>query len=409
MTPTITMGLIALCLAFEGFFSGSEMALVQANRLSLQAKADDGDPGAKLAMELLQDEHRLFATCLIGTNLSVVTWSTLATGLLLRFGLEAWGAILLVPLGLVVGEAVPKALFQAKADELATVVAQPISWARSLFSPALSVVAAWDRVLRRWFQPEVGADISRQELLDMLDSDEEGPIPERERRLIRGVLALSDTTACDCMTPLVQVIAVPDSATVAAAAETAVRTRHSRLPVFRRRIDHIVGLVHQVDLLYVASEAEPITTHMRPVRFVPEHKRADDLFREMRSEGEHFAVVVDEYGGCIGIVSLEDLLEELVGDIEDERAVARPKLQPQADGSFIAPGPMESDTANDALGITLPDGPYETLAGLLLYTLGRIPQAGESIEIDGVKLIVEDATDRAVTAVRVIQPPSADS
>ena len=403
---TAALALIAACLLTEAFFSGSEMALVQANRVSLQARADEGHAGARRALDLLADEHRLFATCLIGTNLSVVTWSTVASTLLFTLGLEAWSALLLVPVGLVLGEALPKTLFQARADDVAPIVAWPLGWARTLFSPALLVVSAWDTVLRALFKPEEANDLSRQELLDLLD-DDRGAIAEPERRLIRGVLALADTTASDCMTPLVQIIAVSDTATVAAAAETAVRTRHSRLPVFRKRIDHIIGLVHQVDLLVATSDNDPITTHMRPVRFVPEAKRADDLFREMRAVGDHLAVVVDEYGGCIGIVTLEDLLEELVGDIEDERATVRPKLLPQPDGSVIIPGPMEIDTAEELLSLDLPEGHWSTVAGLMLHHLGHIPEVGEEVRVDALRLVVEDATDRAITQIRVYPPPPA--
>lgn len=401
MSPLLGVVIIATCLALEGFFSGSEMAIVQADRLRLRTAAEEGDRGAELALDLLAHEHALFGTCLIGTNLAVVTWSSVATWMMLDLGVESWGALALVPLGLIFGEALPKNIFQAKADDLAPIVAWPLSVLRSLLTPLLLMLDGWNRLLRWAFRGEPEPDMTREELLDLLDDRPDGGIAAEERALIRGVLSLSEITACDCMTPLVQVIAVAETATVAVAAETAIRTQHSRLPVFQKRIDHIIGLVQQTDLLFIREDGARITEHLRPVRYVPEHKPADALFREMRNTGEHFAVVVDEYGGCIGIVTLEDLLEELVGDIEDERAVVRTGLVTQPDGSLAMPGSAAIEDVADALEMELPEGPYGTIAGLLLWRLGRIPVQAEEITTDGLVVTIEAANERAVQRVRV--------
>ncbi|HMV65641.1 MAG TPA: hemolysin family protein [Myxococcota bacterium] len=399
MSLPVAAAVVILCLIIEGFFSGSEMALMQANRLKLKAEADAGDSGARLALELLENEEALFALCLIGTNLALVTWTTVATHTLLDLGFDPSATLLLAPLGLVFGEALPKATYQYHADRLAVAVARPLALLRSVMRPALAVVDVWGRALRSLLgKPE--DELTREELLDMLDHNPEGPIREEDREFIRGVLSLKETTACDCMTPLIRVVAVAETATVAVTAETAIRTQHSKLPVFRGRIDHIVGVVYQTDLLFVSDDHAPITQHMHDVRFVPEHKRADELLREMRATGEHFCVVVDEFGGCIGVVTLEDLLEELVGDIEDERAVVRPEIAPTGEGIWRMPGNADLGDVAEALGVTFPEGPYETIAGYVLFALGRIPDAGQDLVVGDVTFMVEEASDRAVKRLR---------
>jgi putative hemolysin len=163
--------------------------------------------------------------------------------------------------------------------------------------------------------------------------------------------------------------------------------------------------VHQTDLLFLDDDAAPLAPHVRLVPFVPDAKSADALFSEMRSSGEHFVVVVDEHGGCVGILTLEDLLEQFVGDIQDERDVVRPTLLELEDGSWSVPGHAEVEEVVGRVGIALPEGDYETIAGLVLASLGRIPTTGEVVELPGARLRVEEATDRAVRRVRLIPAP----
>jgi CBS domain containing-hemolysin-like protein len=398
------LGAIAFFLALEGFFSGSEIALVNADRVRLKAHAEDGDANAALALTLLEDEPRLLGTCLIGTNICVVSGSAIATGLLVSFGVTSSWAITLAfaPAVLIFGEALPKTIMQHHADTVAPRVARPLRVFASLFSPFLAVVDLWNRALTGVFgDTRPDESITREELIDLLDEEASSPIDPEERRLIMGLLSLTESTVEACMTPLIRVVGVNEHATIGVAADMAVRTNHSRLPVYRQRIDHVVGLVHQADLLFMPDDAAAIDDVVRPVRFVPEGKRADDLFQEMRENREHFVVVVDEYGGCVGIVTLEDLLEVFVGEIADEREDVAPTLQRLEDGSWHVPGNTELDEVIEATGLDLPEGGYETLAGLVLTTLGHIPEAGEQIELPGAVIVVDDASDRAIRGLRL--------
>ncbi|MCB9681474.1 MAG: HlyC/CorC family transporter [Alphaproteobacteria bacterium] len=412
MSLPLGIALLLMCVATEAFFSGSEIAMVHADRIRLQAQADDGDVGAGRALKLLSDESSLLGTCLIGTNLSTVTGATLAALLLLEFGItDGWTVTgVFAPMTLLFGEALPKTVMQHHAERVVPVVAGPLLFFRAVFRPFLAVVRAWNGLLTRVVGGSGSAGyLSRQELLDLLETHRQSPIDPEERRLIRGVLSLSEITVEEAMTPLVQVVAVHLDATVGVAADIAVRTHHSRLPVYSKRIDNIVGMVHQADLLFLPDDGAPLADHVRQVRFVPDSKRADELFAEMRAEGEHFAVVVDEYGGCVGIVTLEDLLEELVGDIEDERDLVRPRLLALEDGTWSVPGDAAIDEVERRLGIDLPDGDYETIAGLVLFHLGHIPTSGETVELDPIRLRVEEATDRAVKRLHLERIPAPEA
>ncbi len=400
------------CLLIEAFFSGSEIALVNADRLRLQREAAGGNVGAQRALTLLGDEAAMLGTCLIGTNLAVVSGSALCTTLMLAQGIsEGWVVgLAYVPFALVFGEALPKTVMQFHADRAAVMVSGPLLVARRVFAPALGVVRLWGRMLSKFTGTSSSSGyLTRQELLDLLEDNEPGAIAPEERRLIRGVLELRTTTVYDAMTPLVQVVGVHEEATVGFAIDIAARTQHSRLPVYRGRIDNVVGMVHQVDLLFLSDDREPMAPHVRAIRFVPDQKSAKALFQEMRTEGDHFAVVVDEYGGSVGIVTLEDLLEQLVGDIEDEHDTPDARIVVSPDGTWRVPAQTPIETVEQALGIDLPtEGPYETLAGLVLFRLGRIPARGEALEVDGHTIAVEQANERAIIALSVRPKPASN-
>lgn len=397
------VALMLACVAAEAFFSGSEIAMVHANRIRLQTAAEQGHRGARLALDLLEDEAAMLGTCLIGTNLCTVSGATIAATMMLSQGIEAaWApAAAFIPLTLIFGEALPKTVMQHHADRVTPWLAWPLTIARQVFTPLLWVVRAWNRVLTAVIGGPSPQDLSRQELLQLLDAPGGHAIDPEEKRLILGVLGMSGLTVEACMTPLVQVVAVDENATVGVAAGIAARTQHSRLPVYRRRIDHIVGVIHQVDLLFLPDDGAPLADQLRPVRFVPDVKRADALLYEMRESGEHFVVAVDEYGGCVGIVTLEDLLEQFVGEIEDERDRTRPGIVELPDGSWRVPGATELDDLATRTGLVLPEADVETIAGLVLSHLGRIPEAGEEIAFDEAIVHITEATDRAIRTVRV--------
>jgi len=394
---------IGACVILQGFFSGSEMALVSANRARLQAKATQGNQGAKRALDLLAQEDRLLATCLIGTNGFMVTGSTLAAYLFVTGPPGGYSetvvAMCFLPFALVLGEAVPKTVYQYHADTIAPVVAYPLSWVQRLLRPPLWAVSLWTGFLKAKTKALDADEPSREDIVDLLEGGSQAIDPE-DRRLIQRVFAMTGTVVGDCMTPLVDVVAIERSETIVNATRLAIDEGHSRLLVYEDRVDNLVGVVDCRDLLLTKSDGE-LHTLVMPAKVVPESKRADQLLRELRRNGDHLVVVVDEYGGSTGIVTLEDLVEELVGEIRDERDRVGPRVRRINDYEWRVPARTSVEELQQAIGAEVPEGEYETVSGLVLTHVGRIPRNGEIFHIQGLAFIVERASDRAIEQLRV--------
>jgi putative hemolysin len=400
MELTVGVPLLVACVASQSMFSGSEMALVSANRARLEAAADDGSRGAQRALDLLAREDQLLATCLIGTNLSVISGGTIAALIVLGLGLPDWAAVaFFLPFALVLGEALPKTVYRHHADMLAPVLAWPLGSAQILFAPALWVVSGWTGALKAVAGGDERAP-RRADLVELLDEKSEGLDPE-DRQLIQRLFAMNETVVEDCMTPLVDIAALNETATRAEAAAEMLRCGHSRVPVFRDRVDNVVGVITHERLLFADSNSEALTELLVPTRFVPESKAVVDLLREMRQRAENLVIVVDEYGGSVGLVTVEDLLEEVIGEIQDERDKAEPAVRRLTAVSWRVPARVEVEDLEEATGTPVPDGEYETVAGLILSRIGRIPEPGETVRIGAMTFHIEAASDRAILQVRV--------
>jgi len=234
----------------------------------------------------------------------------------------------------------------------------------------------------------------------------EAEVTTQEAEMIDKIFDLGDTTVREIMVPLVEVAMLPETATTDDAIALVQRRGFSRIPIYRQRETNIVGVVGAMDILARGGEVARLTDLMRPPVYVPETKRIDDLLREMQRARNHMAVVVDEYGGSTGVVTLEDILEEIVGEIHDEHDRAPASVERLPDGSFLVAARTNLEELNEALDWTLPKRDYETVAGLVLSTLHRIPRRGEDFQVDGYTITVLEADERHVTAVK-ITPPSA--
>ncbi len=409
MSPLLAAIAIATCVVFEGFFSGSEMAIVSADRLKLRSQAEKGHPGSRLVLSLLEHPERVLGTCLIGTNLCVVSAATIATAMAAGLDLPEpalVASLLLTPVVLILAEMVPKSIYEHHADLLAPIVARPLSWAAVLFTPGLVVVGAFHRVMLHLAReheaiPEQG--VSREDLRLLVDSEQKGSIDEDEREMIRKVLEFSDISVREAMVPLIEVKAVVESTTVREAAQKMVVTGLSRLPVFEGRVDNIKGLVAHRDLLFTDRLDAAVSTVMRKVPYVPETKGLEELFAELRSDRQRFAVVVDEYGGATGIITTEDILEEIVGEIEDEFDRGSVNIQRLDERSWSCDGRAELEQVEEVVGLELPEGDYETIAGFMLARLGHIPKLGERVVWGGWRFTVSKASDRAIQEVTLLR------
>jgi putative hemolysin len=401
------------CLIVEAFFSGSEIALVSSNRALVRRKAQQGDRGAQLVQRFLDQPQVLLATTLIGTNLATVTFSVTVTLALVggegaRGGI--WAVLIVSPCTLFLGEVLPKSFFQHFADRLAPRIALPLHLASVLVRPGVWLLSWFAGAMTRLLGTErARAFVTREELALLIEADAERPgkseITEDEREMISNVLEMSERTVDEIMVPLSEVVALPEDATVHEAAVEVADKQHTRIPIYRSRVDDIIGIVHAFDILRSgpAAGSELVTHIARPPTFVPESKLAVDLLVELQGTGNQMAVVVDEYGGATGIISVEDIIEEIVGEIEDEYDTGPSPLRREAPGVWRVQARTSVERVNEELGVSLPIDveAYESIGGLILERLRRIPRQGESLRLGNVTLTVLRADERAIDEVRI--------
>ncbi|HEU5359824.1 MAG TPA: hemolysin family protein [Candidatus Deferrimicrobiaceae bacterium] len=397
---------IALCLFMEGLFTGAEMVLISADRHKLADRSRRGERGATTALSLLKHPDRALATTLTGTNLFVVLGTVLTTSHFLpRYGdRAAWIAIgVITPLVILFGEVVPKSFAQPRADRLAGPAARFIWFAQGVLYPLVFVMAFLARVLSRPFGgvPPLHGMVTREELRLILQMSHPGSdVEPHERTMVRRVFHFGEKKVVDIFRPLVHVVALPETGTCRDVAALASLSGYSRYPVYRDRVDHVVGFLHVIDTVGQPPDA-PIRPLMRKALYVPELMPIDELMRKFQEAGTSFAVVVDEYGGVSGIVTAEDVVEEVVGEIEDEYDRGIEYYRKTASGEFLVPGRMEVGRFEEAMGVSLPKGDYSTVGGMLISLAGRIPAEGESFTVPGAEFTVSAASERAVKEVRV--------
>ncbi len=398
----------AACLAATMFFSAAEMAFIAANRLRLRHLAEDGNRVAAQYLEAFQNPARVLSTAMMGVTVAhIIASSAVTFALLPRFGRMAplVATAVLTPAMLVIGEIIPKAVAREWATRLILTLYRPLVWASILLAPFVAFAQAVVALLLRLSggqPPDVRHFVSREELKNLLQMEPgEVSVTTQEAEMIDNIFDLGQTTVREVMVPLVDVVMVPETASPMDAVGLIQQRGFSRLPVFADRATTITGVVTAMDLLHRGDAAASVRELMRQPIYVPEAKRIDELLREMQKARVHLAVVVDEYGGATGIVTLEDVVEEIVGEIEDEHDRTPASVERLPDGSYWVAARTNIDELNEALGFRLPKRDYETIAGLVLSTLGRIPRTGEEFQVPGYTITVLEADTRRVVAVKI--------
>ncbi len=398
--------IIAFCLVMQALFNGAEIVLVSADRHRLTERSRSGERGAATALKLLEHPDRALATTLAGTNIFVVLGTVLTTSHLLpRYGENAaWISVgVITPLVILLGGVVPKSFAQPRADRLAGPAARFIRVSGGLLYPLVSATAFFARLLSRPFGgvPPLRGMVTREELRLILALSRSGSdLEAHERTMVRRVFHFGEKKVEDIYRPLVHVVALPEGGTCRDAAALASLSGYSRYPVYRDRIDHVVGFLHVIDTVGQPPDSA-IRPLMRKALYVPELMPIDELMRKFQANGTSFAVVVDEYGGVTGIVTAEDVVEEVVGEIEDEYDRRMEYYKRTASGEFLVPGRMEVGRFEEETGLSLPDGEYSTLGGMLISLAGRIPAEGETFAVPGAEIAVTAATERAVKEMRI--------
>jgi CBS domain containing-hemolysin-like protein len=401
--------LAAACLVVTMFFSAAEMAFIAANRLRLRHLAEEGNRVAAEYLDAFRNPARVLSTAMMGVTVAHIVASSAATFALMPTLGPAAAAlaatIVLTPVMLVLGEIIPKAVAREWATSLILKFYRPLVWASVLLAPFVAFSQAVVALLLRLVggtQPDVRHFVSREELKNLLQMEPgEANVTTQEAEMIDNIFDLGEKTVREVMVPLVEVAMVPETASPMDAVALVQQRGFSRLPVFAQRETNLTGVVAAMDLLARGAAATTVRDLMRAPLYVPESKRIDDLLREMQKSRVHLAVVVDEYGGATGIVTLEDVVEEIVGEIEDEHDRTPASVERLPDGSYWVAARTNIDELNEALDWTLPKRDYETIAGLVLSTLGRIPRTGEEFQVPGHTITVLEADSRRVIAVKI--------
>jgi putative hemolysin len=403
--------ILALAFVVTALFSAAEMSFIAANRLRLRHLAEAGNRNAARYLESFKQPQRLLSTAMMGSTIAHIAASSVSTWALMpMIGGAAALAVTLVltPLMLVFGEVIPKAVAREWATvlilrlypliEMASKVLAPLSVsANALVGGALTLVGH-RRITARAF-------VSREELKLLLQMEpEEADVTSTEAEMIDKIFDLGETTVRAVMVPMVEVAALPETASPDECVRLIAERGFSRIPIYADRIFNVVGVVTAMDLLRQGATASDARAFMRPATYVPETKRIDDLLREMQKSRVQLVVVVDEYGAAVGIATVEDIVEEVVGEIRDEHDRTLDTVERLPDGSYRVAGRANIDEVNEALDWELPKRDFETVAGLVLATVHRIPLVGEVLHVGPYTVTVLEADERRVQRVRITPP-----
>jgi CBS domain containing-hemolysin-like protein len=406
--------LFIICVILSAFFSSSEVALISITRAKVRTLVNEGKHGSKALAALKEKPDRLLITILIGNNIVNVAAAALATAVAIRvFGDVGVGIAtgLVVIILLVFGEIGPKIYATRASDSFVLWVAPIIHFLSRILIPVIWLV---ERVSPKFGMGEMSEQaVTEEEIKEWIDvGKEEGTIEQGEQDMLYSVLEFADTTAREIMTPRVDVVAMEDTVSFEAAIRIFNETGFSRIPVYHDQIDNITGILNVKDVFSAMvshRKDSTIKEVMYDPMFVPETKKIDDLLKELQVHRVQMAIVLDEYSSFVGIVTVEDILEEIVGDIMDEFDKEEPDVQTISEGVFVLDAQMWVDDVNERLEIDLPvDEAYETIGGLIIDRLGHIPMhPGEKVEIHEGKitLVVLQMHGRRIVKVKVIIHP----
>ena len=412
----ILLLVMVILLLLKGFFSGSEIALVNSDKLKMHHKANQGNRGAQLVLKLFQTPDVLLGTTLVGTNISTIILTTLGTMLMIRsFGQlgDLYAVLLFTPLFLVLGEIVPKSVYQQKSNVIAPVIVYPLRVFSILFYPLVFVFSRIARLCARLVgggKSEQTVFITREQMRMVVDMAERGAnVDVFDRARIKRAIRFADTSVGEAMIPVADMTAINRNRDSRSAVTLVRRRGYNRLPVYSRNISNIVGVVTLTtwDLMDPELSNQPLEKLIKPVHYVSPYQTIDQLLPVLRTRDDHMAIVVNEFGSAIGMITMEDILEEVVGEIDvgydfEEYLPRRKRIFEMLDEeTYLMDARLPISEANEVLGTSLPAVESHTLGGLVMARLRHIPSEGEFIIEAGFRFTVAEATDRAVVKLRV--------
>lgn len=404
MSLEVVIAIIVISLILQAFFAGSEIALISCDKVKIRSLAQEGSKSAKLVLSAFNQVERFLSTSLVGINLSLIISTIVLTFYIHEKygqGGELYTVLILSPLIIIFGQIVPKAVFQKRRNTIILRAIYPLWVASKLFYPILIFVNIFTKKLLNLVGSTGSTFITREELIDVIEGDTTKPTVDYKERIIKRIFRFSETAVDEIMIPLIYVRALSEDSKVGDAIRLIKETGHSRIPIFSERVDNITGMLHSFYLLG-ADPNEALKNYSRPPFYVPESKLVDELLDEMKEGRAGMAVVVDEYGGAVGAITLEDILEEVVGEIEDEYDKGIKLWRKAGDGEYLINPKIEIETLNDDLGLGIPKSDdYETLGGFLLSEIGSIPKSGDKVKHANYTFTVTKSTSRSIEEVKL--------
>jgi len=399
-TEALYLVLLFICLVLSAFFSSSETAFISLERFRVQHLVETKVKGARRVSKMLERPERFLSTILLGNNL--VNTAAAAIGTVLA--VSVWGqesGVLIATFGiafvlLIFAETMPKTFANRHAERLSLLFVRPIELISWIFYPIV-VVLSWlaSRITRLiGGTPVPQSLVSDEEIRTMITvGHKEGTVEESEADMLHAVFEFGDRPVSEVLVPRPEVVGVEKGTTLAEFLATYLESPIARFPVYEENMDNVVGILSIKDVLMALAKGaitndSSIDELIRPAYFTPETKRISELFTEMRDKNYRMSIVVDEYGGTAGVVSLSGLMEEIVGPVGDELAAAEKEYESIDEYTFQIDGGMRIEEANEELGLTLPEGDYETVAGFVLHLLGRIPKQGQQLKYKGLKIVI---------------------
>lgn len=398
-----------VCVAVTGFYAGTETGMISLNKPRLRHLAENGNKRAQRILHWAQRQDTFIATTLIGTNLAIVS----ATAIITAVGIELLGpyrgslaaTVVSTVIVIIAAEVLPKAIFRQYANRLMMALAGLFHASTVILLPPSYIFAFIAKLIFRLLNiapPPKKSGVGKEELRLILQAgQEEGEFTADEHEMITQVFDMDNTRTREVMVPLIEAEMAPEDMAIGEFLAMARRTGFSRFPVYRDRVDRITGLITVYDVIFAPALTGTVAGMMHPAHFVPELKPADELLRDMQKLRLNAAVVVDEFGGAVGFVTMELLLEEIVGDIHDEGDEPLRWHKQIGEGAWVVDGGVDINDLREELGIILPKDGYDTLAGLIMLQLGRVPRSGEKLTKNEYRITVLSMADQSVERVKI--------
>ncbi len=419
----IELAVIIICMGFLFFFSLVESAITQSSPLVLRVMTERPDkPVSPLLPIVLEDKMQILLPLHFGTQLSAISIAILTTHLILGAGLSGgvvYSFIAVIMISVVFRQLLPRLLTQNEPEKKLFMLLPAFNPFYVALRPLALPLSSLLNLHRRLHEEDENGkkpeseESTGEEMQAYLEiGEDEGILQEEDSKLIQSVVEFGNTLVREVMTPRTKIVACEETATISELRETMVQHRHSRIPIYRDDIDHIVGIAYIRQLMaeYVkGKESDPITGLINPVMFVPGTKPVSKLLKELQEHGDHTAIVIDEFGGVAGLVTIEDLVEEIVGEIRDEDETKISKIIEESPRSFVVRGGTEISRIEELAGKKFENLNCSTAAGLVMSYLGRVPASGEAFDLEGLRVQVLDADRKRVNWIRIQLPDISDN